>query len=89
MGYILRNLRPSVVFIPDAALRLEPGQTVTVRALTPQLRGLLAARALAVVTPPPAPRPSQPPTPVRPDIRRGGRRSAASRPITEAADVAQ
>jgi len=89
MAYILRNLRPSVVFVPDAALRLAPGDTVTVRALTPQLRGLLTARALEVVTPPPAPRLPQPPTPVRSDARRGGRRSKTSHAVTEAADDAQ
>ena len=89
MRYILRNLRPSVVLVPDAALRLEAGQTVTVSALTPQLRGLLAVRALEVVTPPTALRPPKPSTKPRTEERRGGKRTAPSRPVTEASDDAQ
>ena len=89
MAYILRNLRRTVVFVPDAALRLAPGETVTVRALTPQVRGVLAAGVLEVVAPPPALRPPAQPTPVRQTVRRGGRRASAPPAVTEAADDAQ
>ena len=89
MRYILRNLRPSVVLVPDAALRLEVGQTVTVHVLTPQLRGLLMARALEVVTPPPAPRPPHRATAARRNARPREKRQAASSLVTEANDDAQ
>jgi len=50
MRYTLRNMRPSVVQIPDAGLRLDAGQTVTVEMLSPQTEDLLAQRALEVIT---------------------------------------
>lgn len=55
MRYILRNVRPSVVQIPDAGLRLEAGQRVTVEMLSPQTEELLAQRALEVVSTDPDP----------------------------------
>lgn len=72
MAYRLQYSGASVLYLPDAALRLEPGQTVTVPAITPQmgqvaLRGVLAITDL---TPPPALRavvaPAAMPTPVPP-----------------------
>jgi len=50
MPYTIRNARPSVLFIPDADLRLEAGQTAVVTVLTPQMQSLLAFRALDVIT---------------------------------------
>lgn len=61
MLYIVRNQRPSPLHIPDAGLRLEPGETVTVAALSPQLVQLSALGLVAITasspTPPPAPVP--------------------------------
>lgn len=78
MRYTLRNVRPSVVQIPDVGLRLEAGQRVTVETLSPQTEDLLARRALEVVSTDPDPqvmpviverktRKSTPPTPESPD----------------------
>lgn len=50
MRYVLRNLRPSVVQIPDAGLRLDAGQRLTVETLSPQTEDLLAQRALEVIS---------------------------------------
>lgn len=50
MAYTIRNVRPSVLHIVDADLRLESGQTAVVPALTPQMQSLLTLRALEVVT---------------------------------------
>jgi len=50
MSYTIRNIQPSVLFVPDAGLRLESGQTAVVTALTPQMQSLLTLRALEVVT---------------------------------------
>ena len=52
MSYIIRNIRPSVVHIPDAGLRLDSGETAIVETLTPQMDELLADRALEVINPP-------------------------------------
>lgn len=52
MSYIIRNIRPSVVHIPDAGLRLDSGETAIVDTLTPQMDELLADRSLEVINPP-------------------------------------
>ncbi|MHB9023464.1 MAG: hypothetical protein ACYC7E_04735 [Armatimonadota bacterium] len=59
MHYTIRNIRPSVLLIPDVHLRLESRQTATVTALSPQMGTLLGMRALEVVASDPLP-----PTPV-------------------------
>jgi len=68
----LQHCGASVLYLPDANLRLEPGQTVTVSALTPQM-GAVASQGLLTITdltPPPAPcagvAPAAVPTPVPP-----------------------
>lgn len=65
MSYNLRNQRPSTLHIPDARLRLGPGQRVTVAALSPQLTHLVAIGALvmepAVLEPRPTPVPLEVP----------------------------
>jgi hypothetical protein len=69
MRTMIRSLRPSVVHIPDAGLRLEPGQTRAVEVLTPQIEALLAAGALQVVPVAVAPRPAAvEPEPVAPSV---------------------
>ncbi len=86
MSYTIRNIQPSVLFVPDAGLRLESGQTAVVDMLTPQMQSLLTLRALEVVMPegPPAapvvtpPAPDGPPPPV----------SAAAMPVPEQAPAA-
>ena len=42
MSYTIRNIRPSVLHIPDAALRLESGQAAVVTTLSPQMGELVA-----------------------------------------------
>ncbi|HEY3415636.1 MAG TPA: hypothetical protein VGM23_02015 [Armatimonadota bacterium] len=59
MHYTIRNIRPSVLLIPDAGLRLDAGQTAVVGTLSPQMAALLAHRVLEVVA-----RDPLPPTPV-------------------------
>ena len=49
MRYTIRNVQPSVLFIPDADLRLDAGQTAVVATLTPQMASLLAISVLEVV----------------------------------------
>jgi hypothetical protein len=94
MHYTIRNSRPSVLHIPDAALRLEPGQTVGVTALSPQMEMLVGAGALEVVvsqaTPPTAPEPLPAAKPAR-EGKRGGRTSTAPTlpVVTETDDDAQ
>ena len=72
MAYRLQHCGASVLYLPDANLRLEPGQTVTVPALTPQM-GDVASLGLLVITDltPPSPpcagvAPVAVPTPVPP-----------------------
>ena len=48
MPYIVRNQRPSSLHIPDAGLRLDPGEMVTVAALSPQLVQLSALGFVAI-----------------------------------------
>ena len=50
MSYTIRNIRPSVLHIPDADLRLDSGQAVVVAMLTPQMGALVDAQAIEVVT---------------------------------------
>ncbi len=50
MAYTVRNIQPSVLFIPDAGLRLASGQTAVVDTLTPQMQSLLTLRVLEVAT---------------------------------------
>lgn len=42
----VKNVRPSLVLVSDARLRLGPGQVMTVEQITPQLQTLLDAGAL-------------------------------------------
>lgn len=78
MRYTIQNTRPSVLHIPDAALRLAPGEIRGVETLTPQMGVLLASQALTVVVSEAAPSPVQVvATPVR-----VGRRGNTP-PITE------
>lgn len=81
MPYHLRNSRPSPLHIPDAGLRLEPGQQVIVASLTPQLTSLLAIGALALVSTPLAPVPPEMPVtsadPTAMRQTRSGHRNAA------------
>jgi hypothetical protein len=83
MAYRLQYCGVSVLHLPDAGLRLEPGQTVTVPALTPQMGDIASLGLLAItdLTPPPAPRavvpPAVAPTPVPPAA---SGRSASTRP---------
>jgi hypothetical protein len=37
MTYKVKNVRPGILVVPDAGLRLAPGAVVEVKALTPQL----------------------------------------------------
>lgn len=55
MSYVLRNIRPSVIHIPDAGLRLDSGQTAIVDTLSPQMDALLANRALEAISSDPNP----------------------------------
>ena len=70
MAYRLQYSGASVLYLPDAALRLEPGQTITVPAITPQMGQVASRGVLAItdLTPPSAPRamvaPAAVPTPV-------------------------
>jgi len=50
MSYTIRNIQPSVLFVPAAALRLESGQTAVVHTLTSQMQSLLTLHALEVVS---------------------------------------
>jgi len=55
MSYVIRNIRPSVIHIPDAGLRLESGQTAIIETLSPQMEELLAQRALEAISSDPDP----------------------------------
>jgi hypothetical protein len=67
--------------IPDAGLRLEPGETVTVAALSPQLVQLSALGLVAITAPSPTPAPLPPAVPPAlppaPPPSRTGHRNAA------------
>ena len=103
MAYTIRNRQPSVLFIPDADLRLETGQTAEVAALTPQMASLLSVRMLEVmahdVTPSApvvalsasdesAPAASSDPD-HRPEAKRSGRKTAEPTVTMEPRDDAQ
>lgn len=45
----IKNIRPGILMIPDAGLRLTPGQTVEVGKATKQTEGLIASGHLARV----------------------------------------
>jgi hypothetical protein len=83
MAYRLQYCGVSVLHIPDANLRSEPGQTVTVPALTPQM-GAVASQGLLTITdltPPPAPRVGIAPADVpMPESSAVSGRSAPTRP---------
>lgn len=55
MSYTIRNIRPSVLHIPDAGLRLDSGQTAVVVSLTPQMETLVTERALEAFSRDPTP----------------------------------
>jgi len=87
MPYIVRNQRPSPLHIPDAGLRLEPGETVTVTALSPQLAQMSALGIVAItstalapvplaVAPAPLPPATPPALPPAPPSRSGHRNAA-------------
>jgi len=72
MPFRLQHIGASILYLSGAGLRLEPGQTVTVPVVTPQMAQLAARGVLAItdLTPPSAPRavvaPAAVPTPVPP-----------------------
>ncbi len=78
MHYTIRNGRPAVLHIPDAAVRLEPGQTIGVNALSAQMEALVGVGALEVVASDPIP-PAAPEPVAKParEGKRGGRTSTA------------
>lgn len=47
MGIIVKNLRPGVLILADAGLRLGPGETAEIAALTPQIQKAIEAGRLA------------------------------------------
>jgi hypothetical protein len=55
MSYVIRNIHPSVIHIPDVGLRLDSGQTAIVETLSPQMQELLANRALEAISSDPDP----------------------------------
>ena len=104
MRYTIRNVQPSVLFIPDAGLRLDAGQTAVVGSLTPQMGSLLAIHALEavakdapesvpVVTPPvsdePVPAAISVPEDYRPEAKRSGRKTTEPPVTMEPRDDAQ
>ena len=72
MPFRLQHIGASILYLSGAGLRLEPGQTVTVPVVTPQMAHLAARGFLAItdLTPPSQPRavvaPAAVPTPVPP-----------------------
>jgi hypothetical protein len=46
MSLTIRNIRPSVLHIPDSGLRLDSGETAIVEMLSPQMEVLVANQAL-------------------------------------------
>jgi hypothetical protein len=46
MSFTIRNIRPSVLHIPDSGLRLDSGETAVVEMLSPQMEVLVANQAL-------------------------------------------
>lgn len=84
MSYTIRNIRPSVLHIPDAGLRLDSGQTAVVASLTPQMEMLVSERALEAFSSdptPPAPvvtAPSKPST----EEKKPGKTGTTSKPET-------
>ena len=49
----IKNLRPGIVFISDAGVRLQPGETVCLEAASPHIESMLAAGHLARTDKPP------------------------------------
>ena len=47
MGITIKNLRPGVLILADAGLRLRPGETAEIAALTPQIQQAVKAGRLA------------------------------------------
>lgn len=45
----IKNIRPGILMIPDAGLRLTPGQRAEVREPTKQIEGLIASGHLAQI----------------------------------------
>jgi hypothetical protein len=89
VSYTIRNIRPSVLHIPDSGLRLDSGQTASVETLSPQMLALLEARALEAISHDPAP-PTPPiaaPQKPAPDEKKSGKTGSASK--TEAHDDAR
>lgn len=90
MSYTIRNIRPSVLHIPDAGVRLEPGQTAAVETLSPQMAELLESQTLVAVssdpTPPQAPSTVDTPVasiaPVVPEKKPGKTGGTAAKPET-------
>lgn len=72
MSYVLRNIHPSVIHIPDAGLRLDSGQTAVVESISPQMEELLVNRALEAIStdpdPPAATVPVDETPPVAPEV---------------------
>jgi len=64
----LKNVRPGVLIIPDAGLRLDPGEEADVQSLTPQIEAALSAgylvKAGSVVKKNSEPKPQEPDEPV-------------------------
>ena len=51
----IKNIRPGILVIPDAGLRLTPGQAAEIGKPTKQVEGLIASGHLARVGDPPEP----------------------------------
>lgn len=64
MSYVIRNIRPSVIYLPDAGLRLDSGETTVVETLSPQMQELLANQALEAISSEPDPPVAPMPAPV-------------------------
>lgn len=65
----IKNIRPGILMIPDAGLRLTPGQKAEVREPTKQIEGLIASGHLARVGDSVPPESQGPPVPIEtPDL---------------------
>ena len=89
MSFTIRNVRPSVLHIPDSGLRLDSGQTASVETLSPQMLALLEERALEAISHDPAPStpPVVAPQKPAPEEKKSGK--ASSTPKAEAQDDAR
>jgi len=88
MSYTIRNIRPSVLHIPDAGQRLDSGQIAIVETLSPQMLSLLEERALEVVAHDPAPPAPPVAVPSKPAAEEKKSGKAATK-ATEAGDDAR